>query len=93
MNFVGVQKRPEISVSDFARAVDLDPVAIIPFEPRLFGTAANNGQMIAEVEAASKIADSLMALARIITGKAELRKAKRGMLQPFMERLKRKKAS
>ncbi len=93
MNFVGVQKRPEISVSDFARAVDLDPVAIIPFEPRLFGTAANNGQMIAEVEAASKIADSLMALARIITGKAELRKAKRSMLQPFMERLKRKKAS
>ena len=93
MNFVGVQKRPEISVSDFARAVDLDPVAIIPFEPRLFGTAANNGQMIAEVEPANKIADSLMALARIITGKAELRKAKRGMLQPFMERLKRKKAS
>ena len=94
MNFVGVQKRPEISVADFAKAVDLTPVAVIPFDPRLFGTASNNGQMIAEVEAASKIAESLADLSRIITGRAELRKAKRGgMLAPFMDKLKRRKAS
>ena len=93
MNFVGVQKRPEISIADFARAVDLEPMAVIPFEPRLFGTAANNGQMIAEVEPGSKVAESLTNLARIITGRAELRKAKKSMLQPFMDRLKRKKAS
>ena len=92
MNWVGVQKRPEISIADFAKAVDLDPVAVIPFDPRLFGTAANNGQMIAEVEATSKIAESLTELARIITGRAELRKAKRSLLQPFMDKLKRKKA-
>ncbi len=29
----------------------------IPFEPKLFGTAANNGQMIVEVEATNKIAE------------------------------------
>ena len=93
MNLVGVPKRPEISIADFAKAVDVDPVAIIPFDPRLFGTAANNGQMIAEVEAASKVAESLNELARIVTGRSELRKVKRGMLQPFMDRLTRKKAS
>ena len=93
LNCVGVPKRPEISAADFAKAVDMDPVAVIPFEPRLFGTAANNGQMIAEVEASSKIAESLTELARIVTGRAELRKPKRGMLAPLMDRLARKKAS
>ena len=94
MNWVGVQKRPEISISDFAKAVDLEPVAVIPFDPRLFGTAANNGQMIAEVEASSKIAESLTELARILTGRPDLQKTKRAsVMAPFMERFKRRKAS
>ncbi len=44
-------KRPEIKPADFAKALEDQPVAVIPFEPQLFGTAANNGQMIAEVSA------------------------------------------
>src|SRR5262249_28862200 len=47
LNKVGVQKRPEIKAGDFAKALEDDPIALIPFEPQLFGTAANNGQMIA----------------------------------------------
>ena len=49
-------KRPEIKVEDFAAALDLTPTAVIPFEPQLFGTAANNGQMIAEADPKSPIA-------------------------------------
>jgi pilus assembly protein CpaE len=93
MNFVGVPKRPEIAINDFVKAVELDPAAIIPFEPKLFGTAANNGQMIAEVEAASKVAESMMELARIVTGRAEIRKVRRNLLDPFISKLGRKKAS
>ena len=93
LNGVGVQKRPEISVGDFAKAVDMEPDAIIPFEPKLFGTAANNGQMIAEVEAASKVAETIKALARIVTGRTELRKAKRTLLDPFIVKLGLRKAS
>ena len=48
---MGVPKRPEIKPADFAKALEDQPAAIIPFEPQLFGTAANNGQMIAEVSA------------------------------------------
>jgi pilus assembly protein CpaE len=59
MNCVGIPKRPEISVNDFAKAVDLVPAGIIPFQPRLFGSAANNGQMIAEVKATGKLADMI----------------------------------
>ena len=49
LNQVGVPKRPEIKPADFAKALDDQPVAVIPFEPQVFGTAANNGQMIAEL--------------------------------------------
>ena len=49
LNQVGVPKRPEIKPADFAKALDDEPIAVIPFEPQVFGTAANNGQMIAEI--------------------------------------------
>jgi pilus assembly protein CpaE len=93
LNRVGVPKRPEIAVGDFVNAVDLPAAATIIFEPKLFGTAANNGQMIVEVEAANKIAESFGDLARAVTGKAEVRKPTRSLLKPLMNRLSRKKAS
>ena len=93
MNYVGVQKRPEIAVGDFAKAIEVEPAAIIPFEAKLFGTASNNGQMIAEVEAGNAIAQSFSEIARIATGRAEIRKAKKSILEPFLSRITRKKAS
>jgi len=92
MNCVGIPKRPEISVNDFAKAVDLVPSGIIPFAPKVFGPAANNGQMIAEVEAAGKLADVIRDLARRITGQNEMRKAKRNLLDPLIMRFGRKQA-
>src|SRR5260221_6412161 len=41
----------EIKPVDFAKALEAEPAAVIAFEPQIFGTAANNGQMIAEVAA------------------------------------------
>jgi pilus assembly protein CpaE len=48
--------------------------------------------MIAEIDAKSKVAEIFGDLARVITGKAELRKAKRGLFDPLMLKLGRKKA-
>lgn len=90
MNYVGVPKRPEITTKDFAKAVEVDPLAIIPFEPKLFGTAANNGQMIAEVEAASKVAATLDEIGRAVLGRSEIRKSKRALFDPLMSRLRLK---
>ena len=50
LNNVGMLKRPEIELADFATAVETDPIGVIPFDAKLFGTATNNGQMVAEVE-------------------------------------------
>ncbi|WP_066926912.1 AAA family ATPase, partial [Methylobacterium sp. CCH5-D2] len=63
LNGAGMPKRPEIGAAEFAKALDTTLAATIPFEPALFGTAANNGQMIAEVQAGSKVADMFSELA------------------------------
>src|SRR5262249_27335539 len=41
LNQVGVPKRPELRPAAFAKALEAEPAAVIPFEPQLFGTAAN----------------------------------------------------
>ena len=93
LNGVGVLKRPEISVADFAKGVESDPIAIIPFDAKLFGTAANNGQMIGEVEANNKVTETMNEIARAVTGRVDARKAKRTLFDPFLSRLARKKSS
>jgi pilus assembly protein CpaE len=91
LNQVGVPKRPEISPGDFGKALEDAPLAAIPFEPQLFGTAANNGQMIAEVSSSHKTADMFRQLAQILTGRAEVKRSRAGML-PFLGKLMKKKA-
>jgi pilus assembly protein CpaE len=66
---MGVPKRPEISANDFADALSAEPVLTIQFDPQLFGTAANNGQMIAELPNGGKVAAGFSELARLITGR------------------------
>ena len=93
LNTVGMLKRPEISTADFCKAVDIDVPIVIPHDAKLFGTAANNGQMIGEVEAASKIAETFNEMARLVTGRAHAPiKAKRSLLEPLMARFARKRA-
>jgi len=89
LNQVGVPKRPEIKASDFAKALDDDPVAIIPFDPMLFGTAANNGQMIAEVSAKHPTTEIFSQLAQTLTGRAEVKKQKLGILKPLLKKLRK----
>lgn len=90
MNQVGVPKRPEISVADFVSPLNIQPAAIIPFEPALFGTASNNGQMISEADAKSPITGNFEFLSQLLTGKAELRVEKKGALSILSKFTKKK---
>jgi pilus assembly protein CpaE len=92
LNQVGVPKRPEITPGDFAKALEDQPLAIIPFEPQIFGTAANNGQMIAEVSKGHKTAEMFRQLAQILTGRAEAKRARSSLLSPLFARLTKKKS-
>lgn len=93
LNGVGMPKRPEIAVAEFAKALDAPVAAAVPFEPALFGTAANNGQMLAEVQPGSKVTEILGELAGGLIGRAETRRGRGNPLQPLLARLARRKAS
>ena len=88
LNQVGMAKRPEVRTADFAKALDAEPLAMIPFDPQLFGTAANNGQMIAEVSAGHKITETFLAIAKVLTGRTEVKKQKRALLSPLLAKLR-----
>jgi pilus assembly protein CpaE len=90
LNQVGVPKRPEIKPADFAKALEDQPAAVIPFEPQLFGTAANNGQMIAEMSANHRSAETFRLLAQLLTGRSEVKKAKSGLLTPLLAKLRKR---
>ncbi len=93
LNGFGLPKRPEIAVADFGKAVELTPSAVVPFDAKLFGTAANNGQMIGEVESDGKTSEIMTELARSVTGRMEARKTRKALFEPLMARFARKKAS
>jgi pilus assembly protein CpaE len=90
LNQVGVPKRPELKSADFAKALDAEPMAVVPFEPQLFGTAANNGQMIAEMAASHRAAETFRQLAQALTGRAEVKRTRSKLLAPILEKLKRR---
>src|SRR5687768_3731488 len=85
LNQVGVPKRPEIKPADFAKALEFDPIASIAFEPHLFGTAANNGQMIAEISSGHRAAETFRSLAQSLTGRAEVKRSRTNLLTPLLE--------
>ena len=93
LNKVGVAKRPEINTGEFAKALGIDVLSTIPFDAQLFGTAANNGQMIAEVQAGSKASEAFTQIASALTGRGEAKRSRRSLLEPLVSKLKRRKAS
>jgi pilus assembly protein CpaE len=88
LNQVGVPKRPEILIKDFVHALKLEPTIVIDFDAQLFGTAANNGQMIEEVSNKSKAAEAFRKLANILTDRSEQKSERQSVLAPILSRLR-----
>jgi pilus assembly protein CpaE len=85
LNQVGLPKRPEIDRRSFAKTLESQPLAVIPFDSRLFGTAANNGQMIAELSANHRTSRMFLEIARKLTGHGELKKPGSSLLAPLRD--------
>ena len=90
LNQVGIPKRPEIAAGEFAKAIESAPIVSIPFEPQLFGSAANNGQMIAEISANHRVTELFLQVAQRLTGRGETKKPRNSLLSPFLEKLRAK---
>jgi pilus assembly protein CpaE len=90
LNQVGMAKRPEIAPNDFFEPLEIEPIAIIPFDVQLFGNATNSGRMISEIDAKSPIAETFSQIAHLVTGRASARKVKRAGIGKLMDLIKRK---
>jgi len=90
LNQVGVPKRPEINGAEFAKAIESQPIVTIPFDPQVFGSAANNGQMIAEISAGHRTTEMFLQIAQRLTGRSETKKPKGSLLSPLIDKLRGK---
>jgi pilus assembly protein CpaE len=90
LNQVGVPKRPEINAGEFAKAIESEPIASISFDPQMFGSAANNGQMIAEISAGHRTTEMFLQIAQRLTGRSEAKKQKGSFLSPLIDKLLKK---
>src|SRR5580698_2339643 len=88
LNQVGIPKRPEINAGEFAKAIESPPIASIPFDPQMFGSAANNGQMIAEISDSHRTTEIFLQIAQRLTGRGETKKPRGSFLSPLIEKLR-----
>uniref|UniRef100_A0A2A4YX63 CtpF protein n=1 Tax=OCS116 cluster bacterium TaxID=2030921 RepID=A0A2A4YX63_9PROT len=87
MNQMGMVKKPEIKTKDFSDTIGVPIVAEIAYDPRLFGTAANNGQMLQEFAKNEKILGQLDDLAQLmLRKKTQQVSAKKNLLDMFMKK-------
>ena len=89
LNQLGQPKRPEIPMKDFGETMGLTLAATVPFDPALFGTAANNGQMLMEVQPKGVASEGIQQLAELVTGRATQQSQK--SVIPFLSMLTGKK--
>lgn len=91
INMAGMPKRPEISVREFEQALGINALAVIEFDSETFGQAANNGQMIEEMNAKAKSAPSFREIALALAHRKEVRVEKKSAFAPLLEKLKLKR--
>ncbi|AZO16838.1 CtpF protein [Mesorhizobium sp. M2A.F.Ca.ET.043.05.1.1] len=91
INQAGVPKRPEIAPSDFAEPLGIAPMAVINFEPLLFGNAANNGRMLTEMDAKNPVVAIINEIAHVLTGRSEIKTKKKAGLGSILGKLSRNK--
>lgn len=77
LNHLGAFRKTQLSTKDFEGAVGTMPALVVPHEPNLFGAAANNGQMIGDVNSRSKIVTGFGSLATSVSGREPSKKAKK----------------
>jgi pilus assembly protein CpaE len=73
LNQVGMPKRSEIKPDQFAKVLEMEPVACVAFEPSTFSAAANGGRMIVDMAARSPAARHFTQIAKNISGRANSR--------------------
>ena len=72
LNQTGVKGRPEVAAEQFAEALEIEPFAVLPFEPTEFGVAETNAQSLCEAAPKSKATEEVQRLAATLLGRDEV---------------------
>jgi pilus assembly protein CpaE len=88
INTSNMPKRPEITAREFEHALGIEALAVIDFDCETFGQAANNGQMIEELNANAQAAQDFRAIAMALAHRKDIKTEKKSPLAPLLERLK-----
>ena len=92
INKQGVPRRPEISAAEFATSIECRLLGQLAFDAAAFGTAANNGQMIAEISANNRANEVYRLIGMHVTGRTTLEGAGKAgsiKLPAFLKKRKR----
>ncbi|MBC7952623.1 MAG: pilus assembly protein CpaF [Rhodospirillaceae bacterium] len=73
LNKIDAFKKTQLSPKDFEETLGVKPALLLPFEPQLFGQAANNGQMLAEANKGAKINEQLSSFAVQLSARSPAR--------------------
>ncbi|HTK36736.1 MAG TPA: CpaE family protein [Caulobacteraceae bacterium] len=86
LNQVGMPGRPEIPVKDFAKALGIEPTLCLPYDAKLFGQAANNGQMVQEVNGRAKASEGIAQFVQGLARRDAPVQATRSLLDRLLKR-------
>ncbi|MCA0405823.1 MAG: AAA family ATPase [Proteobacteria bacterium] len=87
LSMVGMPKRPELAIDGFTKTLECPALASIPFDAAIFGAAANNGQMLADMQGAAKLQDIFREIAFALMGRQNARPTKKSLFDTLRERL------
>ena len=96
LNMTNVPKRQEITLKEFEQALDIKAISVIEYDCESFSQAANNGQMIEEMNPKAKAAEKFREIAMAMTHRKDVKAEKQASsalsaLAPFLEKLKFKR--
>jgi len=92
LNRMDAYRKTQLSAKDFQETLGIAAMATLPFDPNLFGTASNNGQMLGETAKAHKVVDSIRQIAGQMSGRQAVAKQRpSGMMGWLMGESKSKR--
>ena len=93
LNRVGANSKTDLSGRDFAHTLGSEVTVAVPFEPAIFGEAANTGHMVGEGAKAKGLLEPLNALAALVSGRQGSEKRQSARQPSLLERLLPKAAA
>ncbi len=96
LNMANVPKRQEITLKEFEQALDIKAIATIDYDCESFSQAANNGQMVEEMNPKAKAAERFREIALKMTHRRDVKAEKPApsglsAFAPLLEKLKLKR--